>query len=238
MATTFLDKLIDPEKRKGIWAIAPSSKFLAEEMVTERDIFWAEVIVEFWAGDGVFTQRIFELAERFASKNVKIFIIELDPELYQKLIQKFPEHKDSIYLYDALKLPELLASNWIQKVDVIISWLPFVSLPKRFFVEIMNIIWDVSHIKTVFKQFTYIALTQDDKERNMAKYAKYFDLVIKETEFINVPPAFVLTCMWFRKKVWDLIWIPTPNPIPAWIERIKAGIEEVKSALKPMQSKT
>jgi len=76
--------------RKEIWAITPSSRFLAKKVILENDIKNSEVILEMWAWTGSFTQKIFEFIWE-NKENKKIFIIEKDKDLFFLLQKKFPE---------------------------------------------------------------------------------------------------------------------------------------------------
>ncbi len=234
MAISFIWKLLEGEG-STLWAICSSSPFLARKMVTLEDIKGAEVIVELWAGDGAFTKRLCRLAQKLWKNPEKIFIIEIDPHLCEELIRNTPpEFRESIYCIDVQALPELLRLKNISSIDLVISGLPFVNLPRELFVFVMTkIFWDFAHADTIFKQFTYISPDKNDIATNVSKYSKYAEQIVSiEMCFLNIPPAFVLTCKWFEKKVWHVVKsdVRTFHEV---VTDIWVRFDEVKSKIKP-----
>ena len=73
------------KERKQVGALAPSSRFLVKKMCDKIDFETAKNIVELGPGTGVFTT---ELLKR-ASKDCRIFVIELNEEFYNFLSKKF-----------------------------------------------------------------------------------------------------------------------------------------------------
>ncbi len=186
----FLSKYFHSEKKRSeIWAVCASSWFLADMIVCEAEMQNANVIVELWAGTGVFTKRIFNLV--WETKK-EIFIVEKDFDFYTLLIKKFPEHRYNILNIDVLELENILTERWIDSVDLVISSLPFKSLPLEVFKGVMNhFLWNFSHSKTLFKQFSYFPCAK--------MYKEYFWSIKKQFCFFNVPPATIFTCTGYKK---------------------------------------
>ncbi len=185
----FLHKFI--KNRREIGSITPSSRFLANKVVRKSDIKNSQVIVELWAWTWSFTKKIFEnLGEE---KQKKIFIIEKDKDLYELLLKKFPTKKQYIFNIDVLDIKELLIKNKVNSVDLIISWLPFKSLPLEIFYFIMKeFLPEFSNKNTLFIQFSYFknfSLMLED----------YFFYVEKKICFLNIPFANIFRC----KKFWN-----------------------------------
>lgn len=206
MANNFLSNIID-WKWKAMWAICRSSQALAKKMVIEEEVKNARTIIEAWAWDWVFSQYIIQYAKKYWISPENIFIVEFEPDMLAELLQNIPqEYHKSVYCMDILDLPNLLKEKWINSVDLIVSWLPFVSMGKKFFTRFMNeVVWPLSHSQTRFKQFTYISPDNDDITLNMSKFSKYLGKILWLDEVIwNIPPAFVITGEWFHKKVWHI----------------------------------
>lgn len=152
----FLKRFI--KNRKEIWSIIPSSRFLAKKMIISDYIDNSEVIVEIGAWTGSFTKEIFK--HNLAWKQV--FIIEKDKSLYSLLIKKYPNYKKYIYNYNMMDLPDLLEQNNVSKIDVIISWIPFRSLPKEIFSWFMETVVSRYFDKSSkFIQFSYFRSTKN-----------------------------------------------------------------------------
>ena len=186
----FLKKYFSSDdKRKQVWAVCPSSPYLARDMVVETEFEKSQVIVELWAGTWVFTKRIFDFS---TWKEKDIFIIEIEELFYEKLLENFPENHDSLYHIDARKLPLILREKGIEKIDLVISSLPFLSLPPEIFPSIMEGLSSFFHEETIYKQFSY--LPKD------SLYKQYFQKIRKQFCMRNVPPATVFTCTNFKKN--------------------------------------
>lgn len=182
----FLKKQITDNRQT--WAILPSSDFLAKKMVKKSDIEKSEIIIEFWAWSGAFTKYIFKYSKNIIDTK-KIFIIEKDKDFYNLLIKKFPDYKKYIYNIDVLDIEKLFKEKKIEKIDLIISWLPFKSLPKNIFIFLM---WDLFpkffKESTKFIHFSYF--------NNFLKTLKNsFHNVWCEKCLLNIPPAYVFDCV-------------------------------------------
>lgn len=177
-----------------IWAVFPSSWFLAKKMVKNHQIQNSKTIVELWAWTWIFTKNIFDLLENLNEQDKKsIFIIEKDIELYKTISKKFPQQKQNIYNDDMLNLKEIIAKKWLNHIDLIISWIPFRSLPKEIFTDMMEkVLPEIISKETVFIQFSYIKSTKK-------MFEKYFENVEIDTCLLNIPSAFIFTCSWFLK---------------------------------------
>ena len=180
------------QKNKQVWAILPSSKFLAEKIIDKNILQNSEVIIEFWAGPWVFTEKIFEkLWNNFDNK--KIFIIEKEKEFFDILIKKFPEQKSFFYNIDVLDLKSILEKNNIKKIDLVISWLPFKSLPKEIFIFLMEDFFvNFFDKNSYFIQFSYF----ESFKKNLVKY--FPNIVVSKCN-LNVPPAHIFKCCGFWK---------------------------------------
>jgi len=175
--------------RKEIWSIIPSSKFLAKKIVVSDYIKHSKVIVEIWAWTGSFTNEIF----KYNLEWKKLFIIEKDKHLYDLLVKKYPDYEAYIYNYDMLDLGELLDEKWIETIDLIISGIPWRSLPENIFHWFMwNIVLKYFSDNSIFMQFSYFQNT-----KNILK--KYFKTINMKDCWLNMPKATVFTCS--NKKI-------------------------------------
>lgn len=127
-----LEYIKNPRK---VGAIMPSSKYLAHEMISSIDFEKADCIVEYGPGTGVFTEKI--LAR--SNEATKIILIEVNESFYNILKELYGHKRNVIILNDSAEnIKEILKKNSIEKVDYIISGLPFASLPEEVSSNILN----------------------------------------------------------------------------------------------------
>jgi phospholipid N-methyltransferase len=144
----------------------------------------AECIVEFGAGTGVFTR---ELIKR-KRKDTKLVIIEYNKDFYDILVEKF-DKIDNLYIINdsAENIKEHLKQIGINKVDYIISGLPFTSLPYEIGKNILINTKDVLSTHGVLITFQYTLF-------KLNLFKSYFSTITLKRTFFNVPPAYVLIC--------------------------------------------
>lgn len=131
----------------GIGAIAPSSEELAEIMVESIDPK-NSVVIELGAGTGPFTEK---LVTKVAKDN--LFVIENNKTFYEHLAKRFPEQ--NILCIDACELDQHIPKHLHGKVNVIVSGLPFRSLPSDVSSKILSSLKKVCAPNCKIIQFTY-----------------------------------------------------------------------------------
>ena len=176
-----LEYLKDPRK---IGAIAPSSKYLAYEMINEIDFENTSCIVEYGPGTGSFTEKILARAK----ESTIIILIEINKEFYNSLIKLYGHKKNVIIVNDSAEnIKEILNKNSISKVNYIISGLPFASLPEMVSNNILNKTREVIGKDGEFITFQYTLFKK--------RYISSFFYKVKKKKVIrNFPPAYVLRC--------------------------------------------
>lgn len=153
-------------------SITPSSKFLAKQMLKWIDWQHIDSVIELGAWTWIFTEYIC----KYAKPATKIIVIEIEDVYAQILQDKF---KDTILLEkdDVKNIESIRQKHHIQKIDLIISWLPF--LPAESIHDEMK-----KYISqgTIFRSFTY--------QPSVFK-KKYADFPIRQIgyTFLNIPPA-------------------------------------------------
>lgn len=162
-----------------IGSITPSSSYLTERMVKPSEVCFCRNIVELGAGTGVFTKSLMELK----SSTCKLYLFEKDPKLASVLHNKFPDVK---LFPDAAKITELRRNGQIGQVDLIISGLPFTSLPSKIRNEILMGVFDLLKPGGKFITFQY--------SLHMLKELENIYMVDVEFVLFNIPPAFIYRC--------------------------------------------
>ena len=167
---------------KTIGAVTRSSKHLCRELIKPIDFEHHLNIVELGAGDGVITKHI--VNNLHPDANLMVF------EVLEKFIPKIELIDDprmSVIQDTAERLPHYLDEASIEKVDVVLSAIPFVMLSEEKAREIVKICYDVLKKDGLFIQLHYsLALKK--------MYKSIFGNL--EVHFVarNVPPAFRLLC--------------------------------------------
>ncbi|MBE6053569.1 MAG: SAM-dependent methyltransferase [Clostridium sartagoforme] len=176
-----LEYIKNPRK---VGAIAPSSKYLAYEMINAIDFNNANCIVEYGPGTGIFTEKILARAK----ETTIIILIEVNKKFYNILNKLYGHKRNVIILNDSAEnIKEILKNVSIEKVDYIISGLPFASLPDKVSDDILNRTSEVIGEYGEFITFQYTLLKE--------KYIRSFFEMVKHKRVIrNIPPAYVLRC--------------------------------------------
>lgn len=167
---------------RNIGAITFSSKYLAKSIANHIDFKKCNCIVECGAGTGVFTA---ELIKR-KRKETSLVVIELNTTLYRILKNKFG-NIENVYILndDAQNLKSILKDLNIEKVDHVVSGLPFTSLPKEIGQTILNEVKKCLSNKGFFTTFQYSLV-----KKNFFENCFKIDSIVKENK--NFPPAYIL----------------------------------------------
>lgn len=167
---------------RGIGAVAPSSKVLAEKMMEPINFRTAECIVEYGPGTGSFTK---ELIRRKREETVLI-LIEQNASFCRELKSKYGK-RENVYIIEgsAENARKYLAACKCPAADYIVSGLPFTSLKKELTRKIFINTRRVLGQNGIFITFQYSML-----KRKM--FEQYFKIVGCKKEIRNFPPAYVL----------------------------------------------
>lgn len=164
---------------RGLGAVLPSSKaladFIAQHAKKEEDDF----IVEVGAGTGSFTRSLLENGVR----PEQLIVVELDTELCTYLKAQFP--KVTILQGNALDLETLLPAHLKGHVRSVISGIPLINLSKNEQQKLFASLGQVLHPFGQILQFTYGPISPFAHRRFGLK-AKRLGLILK-----NIPPATV-----------------------------------------------
>ncbi len=178
----FLYKFLRSPRQVG--SVTPSSRFLAKKMI--ESVPWDEVenIAELGAGTGAITKYI-----RLAARgNTNVLLFETDKFMRGELKRQYPEF---MCYPDCRELQHAMHSEKIERLDCIVSGLPFFNFPQELRDQLMEQILGSLKDNGLFIAFQY-------SQQMKKQLTERFD--IEQIKFVplNVPPAFVYVC---RKKV-------------------------------------
>lgn len=169
---------------KKIGAIAPSSKFLANDIIKQIDFDENQIILEFGCGNGAITKR---LLKQMPSSS-RLISLEINDPFLKHCQDKFKVYNNfEVHNHSAIDFDSLLHKLEIKKVDYLISSLPLAILPKTdldvLFKKIPNYLVNDGS----FVQYQY----------SLNKY-KFLKSVFSSVKLgftpINLPPAFIYKC--------------------------------------------
>lgn len=164
---------------KSVWSIIPSSSKLIHSMLKNIDFSRDLTIVEFWPWIWNFTK---ELLKR-SSKNTSIYVFEIQDNFVEDL-KKINDPRLKVIHAWAENICEVV---WCTKADVIVSWLPFGSLPKWLTENILNEAHKWLRSDWLFLQFQYFLQNKKDIKNVFWNHSISW-------QPINFPPAFIYKC--------------------------------------------
>lgn len=173
---------------KQIGSVIPSSSFLSKAIVSKINYKNANVIVELGAGTGVFT----EMLVNNLNPNTKLFIFEINPLLYKTLYNKFSYFENvCIINTGAENLANILCLHGVDKVDYILSGLPFLNFPLTLRNRIFTNIQSSLKLNGELILFQYTKFLENE-------FKDFFEINSVEKIYLNFPPANIYTLV---KKV-------------------------------------
>ncbi|MCX6295473.1 MAG: hypothetical protein NTX97_05310 [Bacteroidetes bacterium] len=167
---------------KNVGAVAPSSKFLVKKMVDPINFTNVKCIIEFGPGTGIITH---ELLRKMPSDSI-LLAFEINKEFCERL-NKINDPRLVIISDSAEKLEQYLIEHKIEKVNYIVSSLPFAMIPNKVVNAILAIVTKVLCKEGAFIQYQYSL----NAYKRLRTIFKNVDLNFTP---MNLPPAFVFTC--------------------------------------------
>jgi phospholipid N-methyltransferase len=168
-------------KDRYVASITPTSPFGVKSVCDKIDFGRSEVIVEYGAGTGVFTQYML----RKMGADSRLIVIERNPQFKCVLQENFKDPRVEIVNDSAENILEALKRFNVGKVDYVISGIPFLWLKD----EVKHRILCNTHwvLKDQGKFLAYQTFFQTSKDLKV-HLERYFSKVRVKYEFINIPP--------------------------------------------------
>jgi phospholipid N-methyltransferase len=184
----FLRRFIKAPSAVG--AIAPSSRFLAAEMLGRIDWKTCCAIAEIGPGTGPFTQAILDRC----GQSTRFFAVEIDPQFVTHLKQRFP--LADIVQGDASELRALCDHRQIPQLDALVSGLPWAVFPDELQRKLLDAILDTLGPQGRFSTFAYLQglpLAAGRRFRSLLK-ENFRSVETSPVLWWNLPPAIVYHC--------------------------------------------
>ncbi len=165
---------------RSIGSITPSSKFLVNKMLEAVDFSDAKLVIELGSGSGIITT---QLLKKMGS-NSKLVAFETSTDFYRDL-KKINDSRIEVYNQSALSLEKYFSP---ESVDYIISGIPLANLSPQDKKNLLISSYKALKSNGRFIQFQYSLESKKDLE-------KVFDKVNVDFTPLNIPPAFVFSCL-------------------------------------------
>ncbi|MCG1023389.1 class I SAM-dependent methyltransferase [Sutcliffiella horikoshii] len=184
---SFLTEYIRHPRTTG--AIAPSSRYLARKMAEQINYKNTKTIIELGPGTGVFTKEILKRKKA----DTTLILIEINQTFVKQLQSQFKDVPNLHIIHgSAENMKDYLQELHLSKIDVVLSGLPFTSMPAAVSKNILNRISDFLDDDGSFLTFQYSLVKK-------AFIQQFFQSIELKKVWGNLPPAYVLSC----KKVGD-----------------------------------
>ncbi|UOQ69997.1 class I SAM-dependent methyltransferase [Hymenobacter cellulosilyticus] len=166
-----------------VGSMVPSSRELTDKVTEPIDFATAACIVEYGPGTGVFTDIL--MARR--RPETVLVLIEVSRRFCQLLQERYAGHPNVHVIHgSADQTAQYLRPLGVDKVDYVVSGLPFSSLPRRLGWRILE------HTSQLLRPEGRLILFQYSL-RNTRLFERFFRPVGQEHVLLNLPPAYVLT---------------------------------------------
>jgi phosphatidylethanolamine/phosphatidyl-N-methylethanolamine N-methyltransferase len=173
-----------------VGAVAPSSRFLAREMVKGCALRSAKTVVELGPGTGSFTRAIAD----GISDETTFMALERDPVFADTIEERFPDVL--VYNDSAERLPHYLALNGKVCADCILSGLPWASFPRTLQLRILEAVLASLGPGAPFVTFAYIHALWLPTARRFRRTLHDSFTTVEQSRVVwaNFPPAIVYRC--------------------------------------------
>ncbi len=174
------------QRPQVVGSVIPSSRFLERRIVSIAAIAQASAVVELGPGTGGTTRAILHALPRKS----KLCAIEINPR-FVSLLRNNPDSRLTVHLGGAESIAETLAMHGLSKPDVVLSGIPFSTIPSNRGRKILKQIWSVLAPGGQFVAYQF-------RDRVSVLGREILGAPRVEVELLNVPPMRVYC---WRKSV-------------------------------------
>lgn len=159
-----------------VGSIIPSSRFLERRILRVAELERAGVVVELGPGTGGTTQAFLKAM----SRDSKLLAVEINAD-FARLVSEVSDPRLIVCEGDARDLKSLLADHGLGAPDVVLSGIPFSTMPEQVGEEIVVAVQDV-----LAPGGRFVAYQLRDKVNELG--SRVFGPARIEVEVLNVPP--------------------------------------------------
>lgn len=170
----FRDFLLRP---KQVGSIIPSSRFLERRVVRGAELASARTVVELGPGTGGTTRALL----RALPADARLLVIEINPRFAGLIRRSINDPRLRIEVGDASDLARHLESHGLPAPDVVVSGIPFSTMPRTLGLRIIRAVHDV-----LAPGGRFVAYQVRDRVAVLGR--SIFGAAKMEAEIRNVPP--------------------------------------------------
>ena len=174
------------ERPKQVGSVIPSSSFLERRVVQAADLAGARVVVELGPGTGGSTRALLGAMP----SNATLLAIEINPDFVRLLERRIDDPRLLVHEGSAAEIREALAAHGLPAADVIVSGIPFSTMPPALGRAIVAEV----HASLVHGG-RFVAYQVRDRVHTLGR--RVFGPARVQTELRNVPPMRVYR--WVRQ---------------------------------------
>jgi phosphatidylethanolamine/phosphatidyl-N-methylethanolamine N-methyltransferase len=175
---------------RSIGAIAPSSTFLADEIVSGIDLAKCRTVLEYGPGTGALTSRVLDAV----SPDCRVLAIEMNPRFAEDLRSRFPQLE--VHVGNVADVRAICDLYGIEQADCIVAGLPWAVFSEEMQREFLDAMMTVLKPGGRFATFAYVQGLLMPPARRFARLLKDHFTEVKRGRVVwrNIPPAFVYRC--------------------------------------------
>ncbi|MCG8588627.1 MAG: methyltransferase domain-containing protein [Proteobacteria bacterium] len=179
------------KRPKEVGSIIPSSRFLEKRIVKSARLGEAKLVVELGPGTGGTTQAVL----RALRPDAHLLAVEINPEFVDHMRLHLTDPRLAVHCGSAADIPDALAKHDLDRPDVILSGIPFSTMPRALGLEILQSVHESLPVGGRFVAYQF-------RDRVETLGRRVFGPADVQTELRNVPPMRVYT------------WIKTSEEAP------------------------
>jgi phospholipid N-methyltransferase len=183
----FLEFVRDP---MTVGAVQPSGVALAEVATAAVPRTGSPVVLELGPGTGAFTG----LIQRRLAGAGRHLAVEVNPRLAGRLAARHPGV--DVVTADAAALRQVLAQRGVDRVDVVVSGLPWAAFAEQSQRAVLSEVVAVLEPAGVFTTFAYVHARWAPPAQRLVRSlrSRFEEVVVSRTVWANLPPALVYFC--------------------------------------------
>lgn len=165
------------KRPKEVGSVIPSSRFLEKRIVQSAQLSEASVAVELGPGTGGTTRALLDSMR----PDAQLLAIEINPHFAKLLREHIRDPRLIVHEGSAANIPEALAAHGLPAPDVILSGIPFSTMPRALGLEILASVRD-----TLAPTGRFVAYQFRDRVETLGR--EVFGRGSSQLELRNVPP--------------------------------------------------
>jgi len=165
------------ERPKEVGSVIPSSRFLERRVARAADLAHARLVVELGPGTGGTTRALL----RHMAPGAKLLAIEINPRLAEQVRTRIGDPRLVVHTGSAAEIAEALAAQQLGAPDVVVSGIPFSTMPRSLALAILRSVHDSLPPEGIFVAYQV-------RDRVAVLGREVFAAPRVQLEVRNVPP--------------------------------------------------